>query len=592
MLKILKKIIRIISAEDRRKIGILLAVNTLSSITGIAGIASVIPFISVLSDPEKIFSNQTYRQIYDYLGFQDARSFVLLSGGVLLFTLSIANIFSAGAAWYNIHTAKSISLNLSRGMFKTYLNKDYSFFLKRNSSDLVKNLFSEATLAVTRVIQPFIDMISKSLFIIFIMIFLAAITPSVVYISIGVLAALSLLLYMLIRKRLKSSGLRAVEANRERFFTAGETFGAIREIKLSGNENFFIDKFTQSELRFEKEYAALTAMSRIPKFAIEVIAFGGVLGAALSLYAAGGGISGTLPFMALYAFAGYRMLPAVQQILGDLAGIRGSAPSIEVLYRELHGYNNKITLTDNSRDLIPFSRSIRLEGISFSYEGETRSALSDINIEIKLNETIGFVGPTGCGKTTLINIIAGLLRPERGRIITDGVDIDSSNISAWRKKIGCVPQQIFLLDDTVTRNIAFGINDSDIDIDRVMLAAKTANIHDLIISRFSKGYETIVGERGARISGGERQRLAIARALYPDPELLIFDEATSALDSETESAVMDAIDALAGKKTIIIVAHRLTTLKKCSGIYNIHEGRIVSKGAWNEFLSNSSIIGK
>jgi ABC-type multidrug transport system fused ATPase/permease subunit len=325
-----------------------------------------------------------------------------------------------------------------------------------------------------------------------------------------------------------------------------------------------------------------------------VMAFGGIL--LIVLYFVGtdhGSSSQMIPLLALYAFAGYRLLPALQQIFSGITTVRFSAAALEVLHRDLTEERGDadpelVLKRSEGRQPLPFCRAIELRNVSFCYSGVQEPAIKGINLTIDRNTSIGLVGATGSGKTTTVDLILGLLPLASGKMLADGVEINGDTLANWQRNLGYVPQQIYLCDDTITRNIAFGVPDHEIDMAAVTRAARIANLHGFIEKELPEGYETIIGERGVRLSGGQRQRIGIARALYRDPAVLIMDEATSALDGITEESVMDALRALSGEKTIIMIAHRLTTVKDCDIIYHMEHGHIVNQGSYDELLGSSA----
>jgi ABC-type multidrug transport system fused ATPase/permease subunit len=320
---------------------------------------------------------------------------------------------------------------------------------------------------------------------------------------------------------------------------------------------------------------------------MEVIAFGGIISVVLYLLASARGFQDALPIIGLFAFAAYRIMPALQNIFASITTIRFYVHSLDVLYEDIYSFEDKSYTTTYSKKKFPplnLKKELKLEEISFSYPGTRKPVIDNLNLKIYSNTSVAFVGKTGVGKTTIADIILGLLRPSSGRILIDGVEITDENLHEWQKNLGYIPQDIYLLDDTVTRNIAFGVPDEKIDMNIVKSAAQIANIHNFVIEELSNGYQTVVGERGVRLSGGQRQRIGIARALYHNPGVLILDEATSALDGSTENEVFEAINNIARTKTLIIIAHRLTTVRDCDVIYILKDGKMVGQGRYKELM--------
>lgn len=588
MRELVTKLYTLLSSRDRKKLFFLIFVIIFSSFMGVTGIASIMPFVSILSNPESIHTNKYLSWFYDNLGFTDVNTYMLYAGVALLCVFLVSNIFLAFTKWFSIRFVRFVSYNLSRRLLLKYLSKPYEFFLRRNSADLTKNLFSEVSQVVTGILRPATEALAQGVLATAILTFLIIVNPLMAFIAFGVMGGLYIVIFVSIRKKLIRVGKQRVLANKERFGIANEALGGIKDVKLLGKESVYLQRFSEFAMKFEISQAATQIFSKLPKFVLEFVAFGGMLAIALYLFAINSEIDEILPLLALYAFAGYKLMPALQEVFRGLTEVRGNMSSLDVLYEDLKDTRlDKEDLGSALPEPLEFRSSLLMKNIQFTYEGTSTPVVSDIDIEIKTNTTVGFVGTTGCGKTTAVDIILGLLIPQEGQIVVDGVPVTPENLRNWQRNLGYVAQYIYLADDTITRNIAFGVPDEEIDMESVIRAAEIANIHDFIENNMKDGYETVVGERGVRISGGQRQRIGIARALYNDPSLLVLDEATSALDNVTEHAVMEAIDTLARKKTIILIAHRISTVKKCDVIYLLDKGKIISSGSYDELMANS-----
>jgi ABC-type multidrug transport system fused ATPase/permease subunit len=360
-----------------------------------------------------------------------------------------------------------------------------------------------------------------------------------------------------------------------------------------GREEFFQRRYSAASEAYTTFQAKNNFVGLLPRYVLEVVAMGSMIGAVLYLLSIGNDLVGILPVLALYAFAAYRLLPAAQQIYSSAALIRFTGPSIEILATAVR----KLAQSASSEadfpasggrvDGLRFEREIAFENVYFEFPGASDAAAKGLSFSIRKNSSVGVVGTTGAGKSTALDLVLGLLEPTAGRIVVDGVPLQPENLRAWRKKLGYVPQAIYLSDDTIARNIAFGLDSADIDMDRVLSAARLAQIHDFIAG-LPEGYQTGTGERGVRLSGGQRQRIGIARALYQSPELLVFDEATSALDSATEAAIVEEFRLLSGKMTMLIVAHRITTVKDCDLLLLLEGGTVVDRGSYAELLERSA----
>jgi len=364
-----------------------------------------------------------------------------------------------------------------------------------------------------------------------------------------------------------------------------EALSGVKEIKLLGRESEIVATFDRLALRAANAQAKAQALATLPRYAVETVAFGFVLVVAIYLLATAGTVEKVLPLLGLYAFAGYRLLPALHQAFDGWAALRYSAPSLDAVLRDLE-LEKQAASAPRDGPPVGFERALALVDVAYRYPGAADWAVRGLSLEIRKNASVALVGPTGCGKTTVIDLLMGLLPATEGRLAVDGAAIDDANVVRWQRLVGHVPQQIFLFDDTVARNIAFGLPPERIDLAQVERAARLARLHDFVAG-LPQGYQSVVGERGVRISGGERQRIGIARALYHDPELLVLDEATSALDNVTENAVLEALQTLAGRKTVVMVAHRLSTVKGCDLICVMDAGRIVERGSYDELIASS-----
>ena len=389
-----------------------------------------------------------------------------------------------------------------------------------------------------------------------------------------------------LKKKLTKLGITLVETNKARFKTVTEALAGIKIIKLLGCEHLEINRFSKASKTFNTTQAFHQVSNQIPSFIVEAILFGAMILFTLYLlmsseYKSSQRLSEMLPLIGLYGFSAYRLKPAINSIYSGFINLKYGHAAIDSLYSFMNLHSN-VGLEKKCTNKLQFKHNIIFKDLSFKYSGSKKYNLKNINFEVPVGSILGLVGKTGSGKTTLIDVFIGLLRPTKGMIRVDGEKLESANLSQWRKNIGYVPQEIFLTDTSITENIAFGTLPNKINFDRVRECAKLAKIHHFIETELPQGYNTFVGERGGRLSGGQRQRVGIARALYHDPDIIIFDEATSALDDLTEKEVMQAINELSSKKTIIIIAHKLATLKKCDKIIIMENGKVKSEGKFND----------
>jgi ABC-type multidrug transport system fused ATPase/permease subunit len=407
--------------------------------------------------------------------------------------------------------------------------------------------------------------------------------------------------FLNIHQKVTNLGRATKDANRQRFRLATEILNGIKELKILGQDGAYQERFADYSALYARNQWMNATVSQMPRYAIESIAFGSVILLVMYLLATHQDFKEALPLMALYAFTAYRLLPAFQQIFASATAVRFNMPSLEAVEDKLKTVvrtpvpETKPIVQAKSMLLVnekvgPFQQEIVLENLVFQYGNAATPLLNDLNLTIQRNTTVAIVGSSGGGKTTIVDIILGLLEPQDGTVLVDGIPITASNVKTWQKHLGYVPQHIYVADDTVAANIAFGVAPRDLDIDRVEHAARSANLHEFVVGELPDSYRTMVGERGVRLSGGQRQRIGIARALYSDPDVLILDEATSALDSLTEDAVTEAIRGIFNQKTIIMIAHRLRTVQQADIIYLLENGSIADQGTYAELLDKNDVF--
>lgn len=587
MRDMVRKILDLLTPAERRSGALLLVMVIVMAVLETAGIASVLPFLAVLGNPEIVEANLVLRSVYDRLGFEEIDDF-LMALGVASFAMVI---FAAGFriitqyAMYRFTQMRRHSIG--ERLLETYLRQPYEFFLNRHSADMATSILSEVDVMVQYVFTPGFTLIAYSFVTVCVITLLLFIDPWLA-LGMGVLiGGLYALIFMAIKGLIGRMGRDLAKANRERFTAAGEALGGIKAIKLLGRELAYLSRFHVSSIRFARHQANNATLAQVPKYFIEAIGVGGVLALSLFLMVTGDGAGGILPVLGLYAFAGYRLLPAAQHIYAGIANIRFGAASVDRVHQDLF---ERASLAEIRQDVplaLKPANGVELRNVSYTYPGAPVPALRDVCLTIPVGKSVGIVGGTGAGKTTLIDIFLGLLGPTTGTMLVDDVPVTAANVRAWQKALGYVPQDIFLTDSSIAENIALGVPRAEIDRESLESCSKLAQIHEFVMGQLPNGYDTEVGERGVRLSGGQKQRIGIARALYHDPPVLVFDEATSALDNLTESAVMDAVKALSRQKTVILIAHRLTTVRDCDKIVLLAEGKVVAEGKFDDLARTS-----
>jgi len=585
-----KKLLALLTPPERKRAGVLMAMILVMAFIDMLGVASIMPFMAVVANPELIQTNaalNTAFQAASALGIHTVEQF-LFALGVLVFLLLVTSLaFKALTAYAQTRFVLMCEYSISKRLVEAYLHQPYSWFLNRHSADLGKTILSEVGAVVGGVLTPLMNLMAQSTVALAMLILLIIVDP-LLALSVGVVLGLAYAcIFAVMSGLLGRLGHARIEANKERFTAVSEAFGAVKEVKVGGLEQVYIQRFATPAEIYAKGQATAQVISSLPRFALESIAFGGMLLVILYQITKSGSFASALPIIALYAFAGYRLMPSLQQIYGGFTELRFAGPALDALHQDLTSLQVAGTQQGDLSSLA-LNRDINLNQVSYRYPNAQKPALNVIDITIPAYSMVGFVGSTGSGKTTMVDVIMGLLEPQKGVLNIDGLPITGANRRLWQRAIGYVPQHIYLADDTVAANIAFGENEKDINQQALERAAKIANLHDFVINDLPQGYATSVGERGVRLSGGQRQRIGIARALYRNPQVLILDEATSALDNLTEQVVMEAVNNLGHDVTIILIAHRLSTVRNCDQIYLLEQGQVIAQGTFEELKENNS----
>ncbi len=577
---------KILSLLTRQEInrGILLFLMILiMALLDTIGVASVFPFMAVLSNPDIVNNNFFLNSFFIFsknFGVENEIQFIFFLGIFLFLMLVSSLIFKSLTIYAQLRFIQMREYTIGKRILDGYLNQPYSWFLSRHSADIGKTILSEITVVIQQGLSPFILLIANSTVAISLVVLLIIINPLLAFMVGIILGASYGIIYLISRSYLNKIGQKRLKNNQIRFTSVTEAFGASKDVKVKGLEQNFINRFSNAAQIFARTNSSALAIQQLPRFALEGVAFGSVILVMLYLISQKGVLSDVLPIVSLYVFAGYRLMPALQQIYSSITQLRFIGPSVNSLSDDLK--NIQQIKNESNNESITINKSISLKNVFYNYPNTSRVALNDINLNIPAHSKVGFVGSTGSGKTTTVDIILGLLEPQKGSLEVDGITINKKNVKSWQRSIGYVPQHIFLSDDTVAANIAFGLDPEEIDNDALVKASKIANLHDFVIQELPNQYQTTIGERGVRLSGGERQRIGIARALYNNPKVLILDEATSSLDNQTEKVVMEAVNNLSKDILIIIIAHRLNTVKNCDKIFHLEKGRILNQGTFQE----------
>ena len=591
MVMTVRKVLHLLTRRERQQALLLIPLVIVMALAEVAGIASIAPFLTLVADPDAAQTMPVLGWAYGAFGFESDRSFLVAVGIGVIVALIGASAVRATGTWILFRFGSIRSHTVGRRLLIRYLQQPYPFFLERNGAELANNVLQEVGQVINGVVLPGLQLAARAVAALAIVILLVTIDPILALLVTLVLGGAYVAIYLISRGYLRRIGRERVQANQARYRAASEAFGGIKDLLLLGRQAEMVQRFSRPSLAFARTQANSRILGTVPRQALEAVAFGSIVAFVLVLLSSGRPVIDVVPMVGLYAFAGYRLMPALQQIFAAATQIRYSQAALD----EVHAMVRRVDATMADPDAfpdreaqppLPFRDRLRFENVTFAYAG-SETVLRDVTLDIPVRSHVAFVGPTGAGKTTLIDVLLGLLRPTAGRITVDGTTLDDANRPRWQARVGYVPQAIYLTDDTVTRNIALGLPDERIDGPAVRRAARLAQLDTFVEGELPHGYETVVGERGVRLSGGQRQRIGIARALYHDPDVLVFDEATSALDGTTEDAVYGAIDDLAGDKTIVTIAHRLATVREADRVFLLEHGRLVACGTYDELLRDS-----
>ncbi|WP_038206366.1 ABC transporter ATP-binding protein [Xenophilus azovorans] len=564
----LRKVWQLFAPAEQRKAAGMLALALLMALAETLGVVSIMPFLSVLARPGVVQENPWLQAAYTGLGFADTRSFIIALGIASIVLVLASSAFKTVTQHLLNRFVHLLRHSISSRLMARYLAQPYEFFIHRNTAELSKTILAEVDMVMGNLIQPMSQVIVQGIMVLAMLALVFAYNPLTALAIVAVVGSLYGLIYLLVRRRLKRIGTEMVEANRQRYQTCNEALQGIRDIKISHAEAAYQQRYQQASRTQARHMAASETLSQTPLYLVEATGYTGLILIALALLLKSGDVAHVLPALGLYGFAAYRLLPAAQIMYRGFARLKFASATLDSLHRDM-SLPLPVAAPAKQPTILP-RQEIRLSGIRYAYPSTPGKAVLDgFNLLIPVNTSVGIKGPSGAGKSTVMDILLGLLVPQAGTLSVDGQTITAQNLPAWRAAIGYVPQHIYIADASAAANIAFGVPPDQIDMQAVQRAARAAQIHDFVMNELPQGYGTPVGDRGIRLSGGQRQRIGIARALYRDPPVLFMDEATSALDGATESAVNEAIRALSGSKTIVVIAHREASLQACSRILAI-----------------------
>jgi ABC-type multidrug transport system fused ATPase/permease subunit len=522
-------------------------------------------------------------EILKSYGVKNHQDFFFAIGLIVFVILVFSIIFKAITIFVQLRFIEVSNYKISKKLAEGYLHQPYSWYLNNHSAELGKSILLEVSNVVANGVYAMMELLTKAMVAVALIILIMIINLKLALI-IGLSLGISYgIVFIFVRSYLTRIGTELFKNNQKRFMSISEAFGAIKEIKIGGLESIYIQRYIGPAKIFAELQTKATAIGQLPRYLLEIVAFGGIILVILYLMNFSGNLNNSLPILSAYVFAGYRLMPALQQIYNSLTQLTHVRPALDKLYFDLKSL--KTFNLNQEQKILSFNKEIKLKNVYYNYPNSSKTTLKNINLVIPNKKTVGIVGVTGSGKTTIVDIILGLLEIKNGTLEVDDEFITNKNLRSWQQSIGYVPQNIFLSDDTIVANIAFGVDPKNVNQETIERVSKIANLHNFVLEELPKQYQTTIGERGVRLSGGQRQRIGIARALYHNPKLLILDEATSALDNQTEKAVMDAVNNLNKDITIILIAHRLNTVKSCDIVFKIEKGQLVEQGTYDEVIN-------
>ncbi len=591
----LRSLFHAISKKRKLQLAGLFVLQIVSALSEMASLGAVVPFLSALTNTSALMQNKYLAPVLKYANITEPNHLVMIMAVLFATTIVLANIFRFACLRYETYLSASIGSDLGHQLFKKILYQPYSYFLSNNSSKLVSKITSDLA-GTLGAIQSILAITTQTLLALAIVVGLLIYNAPVAIVMSAITICAFTFIMMIVRKRLSHNSEIISDSYRNIIKTLQESFGGIRHIALGHTQDVFIRKFESADTPYRLKSSNNLLIRQAPRFFIESVGVMMISGLTIFFVVQRGNITSVVPLMGFLALACLRLLPATQQVYAALGALFAVKVPLNRTMDVLSQPINPMALIP-TQPALHLQDSLKLENIYFRYqtaENETPAenwTLNNINLTIKAKSTVAFVGTTGSGKSTLADLILGLMTPQKGHITVDGMPLEGKNILAWQQGISHVPQHIFLMDCSIAENIAFGIKLEDIDMAKVEQAARHAKI-DQFINTLPGKYTQTVGERGVRLSGGQLQRIGIARALYHNPSLILFDEATSALDNKTEQEVMASIEGLSREFTIILIAHRLSTVRKADTIFVFDHGNLVAQGSYNELLATSPHFNK
>lgn len=586
MLNLLKKLLSILPVADKQRLIILFFLMGIAAAFEVVGISIILTFISALSNPEQIIEVVSRLPLLSNLSITSVFDILLFGSIALILVFLVKTAYLLFFYYIQSRFVNNKFKNIATSLFSHYMKAPYEFHLGNNTATLIRNITIETNIILSQILIPLISIFMEGILILAIVVFLFLMEPVITSLALLILGGTGGLLILSLKNLERNFGKDAQLARREMIQKTNEGLGGVKEILVLGREDWFVRKFKAATISLARAATFSQVSKQAFKPVIETVAVIGMLSIALIYLWQGREVDSIIPTLVLFGVATFQLMPSLVKLTSQYNKLRYYGHALTPIHNDLMSLSSQGSISDSkSTSPVTFEKNIELKKVSFTYPGNQKPILNGVNLKIEKGSIVGFVGGSGEGKTTIVDIILGLFVPDSGSVLIDGKDIQD-NLASWQKHLGYIPQFIFLADDTIKNNIAFGIDEADINEDQINVAIALAQLESFI-TELPQGLDTVVGERGVRLSGGQRQRIGIARALYHDPQVLIMDEATSSLDTHTERGVIKSIEKLKGDRTILVIAHRLSTVKNCDNLYYVKNGKIADQGTYADLLENN-----
>lgn len=572
-MKLIKRVIAILTERQRKLLVFMLLMMLVGAGLETAGTSLLIPFITIAMEPDSVFQNEYLKYFYDLMHLTSVNGFLVMLSIVLSAVFVLKNIYLYFMYYVQYRFIYNGQFNTSRSLFKDYVRRPYEFYLDASTPVVMRHIMSDVN-GSYNLLLTFLQLFTE-LFIFAALLVLALVySPAMTLVMCAVLGIILLANKMILGPILRRFGHEVQTNSALTTKWIMQAVNGMKETKVLNKERYFVEQYEKSADKLNTIQKRQNSMQNIPRLMIETVCMCGILLVMAVFLSIGNNLNEMITQLGVLAVVAIKLMPSANKLstyINNIAYYEPSLTAVEDIIIRSHQKDVDTDILFLKKEIEPmdFSKEVNLENITYRYPNTEVNILENASVSIPIGKSIGFIGPSGAGKSTTVDILLGLLEPQKGKVTVDGIDI-RTNLPGWYARIGYVPQMIFMLDDTIRNNVAYGVDEKDIDEEQVWYALREAQM-DEFVRGLPDGLDTSIGERGVRISGGQRQRLGIARALYTEPEIMIFDEATSALDNDTESAIMEAIERLHGKKTLVIIAHRLTTIEKCDAVYRVEE---------------------